>query len=285
MSAGESSSKSKSKAGMSQGVFDPEAFDRMYQQASDLWNKSQGNINGINNTANTATANSQGIFDSSNPYWQNQMRGGATAGASAAIDPSLRASLESSLNGPSATGQMYQDIVGGPGNTYIDPMVKAMKTGVMDNLNRFGLTSASDNATAAGQNGSSRQGVEDAILKSDANKQMMQQEADMRGQNYGQDMTWKMGIANMADANKGAAQDRAIGLLNSTNANQQEGLNFGSNMNNLNMATMAPGTQAAMMPWQMMRQYSSAMGGPQVLSNGSSRGSSKGQGSSASMGK
>lgn len=289
-SAGGSKSDSKSSASTGQTIFNAKAYKRLSNQASRLWEgASQQDLDFLRGQIPGLTQQSAGIFDTSNPFWQKQMQGGVYSGINDDMKGDLVNSLRQSMSGPSETGKMYNSIVGGEGNSYIDPMVGAMKRGAIDNMNRFGMTGISDDATAAGQNGSSRQGIAEGLLKSDVNKQMMDKEAMMRGEAYDKDLQMKLGIASLADSNRGASQDRAIGLLNAANANTNDAINYGQGMQQLSQGAMNPGITMAQMPWQLMRQYSSTLGGPQTLTSGNmsskSHGAGMGGGSSASMGK
>ena len=185
------------------------------------------------------------------------------------------ASLTSSLSGPSSTGQMYEDIVGGSGNTYIDPMIDRMRSDVAE---RQGLDDMQGKslASGAGQQGSSRQGVADYLRSKDMNKNLGDREAAARAGAYDTDLDWKMKIAEQADLGRGQAQDRAIGLLSGGDANVLAGTGAGESMQNLGMGQMAPWMQAAMMPFQMGGMYGNMLGGPTVIGGGSQYGTGGG---------
>lgn len=222
-----------------------------------------------------------GLSEAAMPAWQNQLAGGYNSGAAAAAEPALMKSLQNSLSGPSNTGKMYEGIVGGAGNTYIDPMVDAMKRGTVDSLNRQ-LPGISENAIAAGQMGSSRHGIAEGLARSDANKYMGDQESMMRGQAYDKDLNWKMDIAKMADSNIGAAQDRSIGLLNSRDQAAQGALQQGQQMSDYGQGQMNAQVQQQQLPWEMLSNYSNIIGAPTVLTQAS--GSSKNSGSASAKG-
>jgi hypothetical protein len=96
----------------------------------------------------------------------------------------------------------------------------------------------------------------------------------MRERKYDRDMDWKMGIAQQADQQLGASQDRALGLIDSMNQSQQGSVNSAGSVQNLGFNALAPMAQAMNMPFD---QYSSLMqsiglNNPAVLSSGSSSG-------------
>lgn len=255
-------------------------LQNMYGNAQNLWGDQQQNFGQMQNQANWASPYMQNIAQGAMPAWYQQLGGGATAATSAAVNPALQQSLQESMTGPSNMGQMYQSIVGGEGNTYIDPMVDAMRSGVQQGMERNVLPGIDAGAVGAGQSGSSRHGIAQGLAMSDANQQMMDQETQMRGGAYDKDLEWKMKIAGLADTNVGAAQDRAIDMMNQQNLSQQYGMKQGAGMQNLGMGGMAPQMQAGMYPWQMMGQYANTIGAPTILGKGSSKGKSASLGGS-----
>jgi hypothetical protein len=180
---------------------------------------------------------------------------------------------------------MYQDIVGGEGNTYIDPMVDAMKQGGMENLNQMQAGTGLD-AAAMGQGGSSRHAMQNAMLGKSANQDMMNKEAMMRGGAYDKDLNWKMEIAKQADQGIQNTQNNLMDMMSGADRSQQAGMQFGQGMQNLGMGSFAPWQQAQMAPWDPMNSYANIVGRPTVLSSsqGQQSGSSKGGGISGSAG-
>ena len=250
----------------------------LWRSAGNLWGQSGGPIGGVQDLARWATPYQQGIATGAMPAWQQQLRGGATAPTAAAVNPALQRSLEESMAGPSSMGQMYESIVGGPGNTYIDPMVEAMRGDVTRNLERGTIPRITQGAVAAGQSGSSRQGIAEGLARSEAQRDMMDQATRMRGDAYDKDLQMKMAIARQADLGRGQAQQRAIDLMQSQNQAQSDAIGAGAGLQNLGMGTMGPGIQAGMFPWQMMGEYVNAIGRPTVVGGGSQSGSSNAKG-------
>lgn len=275
------SSKNSSKSSFSQNVWSGQEapLKQLYSDAASLYG--QFDPSQYSNNADYNTQFNLGLSDAAMPAWQNQLAGGYNSGAAAAAEPALMKSLQNSLSGPSNTGRMYESIVGGSGNTYIDPMVDAMKRGTVDSLNRQ-LPGIDSNAIAAGQMGSSRHGIAEGLARSDANKYMTDTESTMRGQAYDADLNWKMDIAKMADSNIGAAQDRSIGLLNSRDQAAQGALKQGQEMSRYGSGALDAQMQQAQLPWDIMANYANTIGDPTVLSSGQSM--SKGSGSGDSKG-
>jgi hypothetical protein len=277
--ANKSKMTSSSNSSMDQNVWGPQgnALGNMYGQAGNLY----GNMMPYSNLGFNMM-----------PQMQNQMthayqmgdRGaegllsGGSYGDTSGIRNNLYSSLQNSMANPSSTGRMYSDIVGGPGNTYIDPMVADMRASGNQNLqtqqNMTGLDAAN-----LGQGGSSRHAMQNAMLGAATNRDMASLENTMRGGAYDTDLNWKMAIANQADTNRGAAQDRAMSALAGSDANTAAGMNYAPQMQNLSMGYMAPWSQAMQMPWMNMQNYQGIMGDPTVLSNATSSGSSQGKSS------
>ena len=285
MSASAGGSKSKNKASSEssfsaiQNVWDGQggALKDLYNQASQLYQNFDPSQ--FNNAIDYSTKYSQGLSDAAKPAWMDQLKGGYNSVVASAAEQPLIKSLTNSLSGPSNTGRMYESIVGGAGNTYIDPMVASMKRGVVDSLNRQ-LPGIDSNAIAAGQMGSSRHGIAEGLARSDANKYMTDAENTMRGEAYDKDLNWKMDIARMADSNIGAAQDRSINLLNSRDAASQGALAQGQEMTRYGNNTYDTEMMKAQLPWDILSNYANIVGDPTVLSSASGKSKSKGSGSS-----
>ncbi|RLD70922.1 MAG: hypothetical protein DRI98_06685 [Bacteroidetes bacterium] len=126
-----------------------------------------------------------------------------------------------------------------------------------------------------GQGGSSRHAMQNAMQGAQVNKDMMTQEANMRGGAYDKDLAMKMGIAQQADQSRQSEQDRMMQMMQGSDANRMGGMNYGSSMQNLGMGMMAPWMQAQNQGWGSMGNYANALGGPTVLSQGSQSGDSK----------
>ena len=293
MSSSAGGSKSNSKASSSsrfnaiQSVWAPQgnALQDIYNQAAQLYKSFDPSQ--FNNALDYTQKYNQGLSEAAMPAWKNQLGGGYNSGVAGASEAPLIDSLRQSLTAPSNTGRMYESIVGGQGNTYIDPMVSAMKNGTIDSLNRQ-LPGIDSNAISAGQMGSSRHGIAEGLARSDANKYMADKEAMMRGEAYDKDLNWKMDIARLADSNIGAAQDRTIGLLNSRDQAAQGALNQGQQMAMYGNGNYDAQMLKAQLPWDIMANYAGIVGDPTVLSSASgqskSKGNSSAKGISSSLG-
>jgi hypothetical protein len=275
-------SKSESKNKTQDSVWGPqgEALTGMYDQANNLFGNdfSSGMLQGM---APQLQQYMQSIMSGAQGGMNNMLGGGAY-GDTSGIRNSLEESLNKSAQGGSQMGKMYESIVGGPGNTYIDPMVDSMKTGMMDNLDRMQSGVGAD-ASVMGQGGSSRHAMQNAMLGSQANKDMTNVENQMRGNAYDTDLNMKMDIARMADTNMGGTQDRMMQMLGGADQNVGAGMGFGGQAQNLGMGSMAPWMQAGQSPWNFMNQYAGVLGNPTVLGSGSGSGSSKGMSGGGSM--
>jgi hypothetical protein len=269
--------KSKSKGDMSQDVWGGQtgALQDLYRQAGNLFGTQQGGE--LGDMADSLGGYNQDIMSGAMGGYQNQMGGGSFGDTS-----DIRSNLMESMGQPSQMGQMYNSIVGGEGNDYIDPMVDAMKSGAMENNAMMQSGTAMD-AAAMGQGGSSRHAMQNAMTNRATNQDMMDQEANMRGGAYDTDLNMKMGIAGMADNNRQKEQDRMMSMMSGSDRNQQGGMQFGQLLQQLGLGSMAPEMQAQNQGWNNMGNYADAIGGPTVLSSGGNSGSSKGAGTSGSI--
>lgn len=278
MGASAGKNKSNQSSEMSQDVWggQSDALQGLYGNAENLFGQNSQYGGQLNDIAQNLMPMFQQINQGAMGGMQGQLGGGAYGDAG-----QIRDKLFSSMGQPSATGQMYQDIVGGPGNTYIDPMVDAMRQSGNQQLDRMQSGTGLD-AAAMGQGGSNRHAMQNAMQGAQVAQDMSQQEANMRGTNYATDMDWKMKIANQADQSGQMEQDRLMNMLGGANQSQQMGMGFGGQMQNLGMGMQNPWMNAQNQGWNAMNQYANTIGAPTVLSQGGSRGSSKGGGASVS---
>ena len=253
---------------MNQDVWNKDAMNQLYGDARNFFN-SQGNL--------------YGQAQQADPYMHQAAQGGMSGyndqlgGGAFGNTDDVRSKLLSSMGQPSQTGQMYNSIVGGAGNTYIDPMVDAMKQGAMEN-NAMMQSGNGQSAASMGQGGSSRHAMQNAMTNRSTNQDMMNQETAMRGGAYDKDLGMKMGIANMADSNRQQEQDRMMGMLQGANQSQQFGMGQGQNTQNMGMGTMAPWMQAQGNQQNAFNNYANTIGGPAVLTNGTMSGGSESKG-------
>ncbi len=253
------------------------------QALQDLYSNASNLFGGMNNAGmDRATQNlsgyNQGLMDRGMAGQDYQMGGGSFGDTT-----DVRNKLMDSMGQPSQMGQMYNSIVGGEGNTYIDPMVDAMKQGAMENNAMMQSGTAMD-AAAMGQGGSSRHAMQNAMTNKATNQQMLDAETMMRGGAYDKDLAMKMDIAGMADQNRQLEQDRMMGMMSGSDANRRYGMDAGAMNQNLGMGSMAPWMQNQNQQWNNMDRYAGVIGGPTVIGGGSqfgnSTGTSSGSGSS-----
>ena len=272
-----SKNKSDSNANSSQDVWGPQggALENLYSQANNLWGSQQGGQ--LDRIAESLGGYNKDVMNNASGGFSNQMSGGSFGDTS-----DIRNKLMESMGKESQTGKMYNSIVGGEGNSYIDPMVSAMKEGAMENNAMMQSGTAMD-AAAMGQGGSSRHAMQNAMTNRMTNQDMMNQETNMRGNAYDTDLNMKLGIANMADSNRQQEQDRMFNMMQGSDHNKQFGIGAGNSMQNLGMGSMAPWMQVQNQGWNNMGNYANTIGGPTVLSQGNQSGSSKGAGTSGSI--
>ena len=246
----------------------------MYQGARDTFNKNRGPDKAGRGYGMMPGMESdmRNVRDSGYMGMLDQQQGGAYGDTSG-----IRDMLSSSFadTGPSNSGRMYQDIVGGEGNTYIDPMVDAMRTGSFENMDRT-MGNNSLEAQSMGQGGSSRHAMQNSMTERRGLQDMNMNEMSMRAGAYDKDLDWKMKIAGQADANKLTNQGQMMDYLGGANQAKQFGMNQGGNIQNLGMGEMAPWMQASQGPWNNMNNYANIMGDPTVLSRGTQTGKSSG---------
>jgi hypothetical protein len=203
--------------------------------------------------------------------------------------------LMANQGGPTNVGRMYENIVGGAGNTYIDPMVDAMRGDYSDILQRDILPSLDVNAVNAGQLGGSRDALAKATATAEIGQDFARDAVNLRGGAYDTDLNWKMDIARMADQNQQLNQDRLYNMWDQSGVNQAGALDrqggFGNNadlstqwgvgntgaMQDSAQAKMNMYQNAGMFPWlpmqymsQMQNQYS-----PNITESGSGYGTAE----------
>lgn len=253
---GGSVGKSKNKGGntWSNNVWGPqgEALGQLYDKSFEYFDK-----------APEATQQTDKIFNTATGAWEDQASGGSY-GDSAEI----RDKLLGMMGGRTNVGSMYESIVGGPGNTYIDPMVDAMRSDASRNLDALQSSNALD-AAALGQSGSSRQAMENAMLGKEVNQDLSRQIADARAGAYDRDLSMKMGIAQQADTSRQAEQDRLFDMLTGANQSQQGAIG--------SMGNMMQGALGSQNAWfNPLNNLANLIGGPIMTGSGNS--SSKGKG-------
>lgn len=271
---GGSKNKSSSSSNYSQDVWGPQgnAMQDMYGQFGNMWDNTYGQMN---NMMPSASQGMQDVSSQTNPYWQNQMQGGAYKDMG--LQDQLMGSLNQSMQQPSAKSEINAMIMGGEGNNYAD----AMRDQYVKDANRTTdnmMSNLDARAAASGMSGGSRHGIAQAKGMENINDQLQGMMANTGYQTFDKDLDRKLEIAGQADAGNLARQQMMSGMIDKQNTTMGSGLNFGSNMQNMNMGQFAP----YMMPWQMGGQYANMMGDPTILGSGSSSGKSSGFGLSGS---
>ena len=267
-------SKGSSNNSFSTNVWGPQgdALQNLYQLAFDQYGKGNDYMSQITGQADNISNAANGILDAN-----KVLQSGGAYGDTAEI----RQMLLDSMGGRSNTGIMYESIVGGPGNTYVDPLIESMRVDSAQNVATLQGGNAMD-AAAMGQSGSSRQAMQDAMFASQANQDLLNKEAELRYETYDKDLAMKMGIAQQADYNHQAEQDRLLAMLQGGQGSMEKGtspvllttlLNYGMN----------PWLQAQQAVWNPMNNLSNIIGNAIMTSSGSGSSKSKGGGISGGL--
>tara|TARA_B110000503_G_scaffold53746_1_gene86279 strand:+ start:13485 stop:14324 length:840 start_codon:yes stop_codon:yes gene_type:complete len=252
-----------------------DALTKMYGAAANTFGST-------GNAINAQTPGVQSYINQTNaaamPEWKNQLAGGVYQGMDNAN--ALSNSLQQSLSNPTATSQIYGQMMGGQGNNYAD----AMKASYLGDANRATdnmLANLDSRAAASGMSGGSRHGVATSQGMYDINSNLQKNLAQTGYDTFDKDLANKLNIAQQADQGTLARQQMMSGMLGQQQGVQTGALNAGGQMQNLGMGSMAP----TMMPWQNMSNYANSIGSPTVLSSGGSSGNSSAMGVSAGGGK
>lgn len=277
---GGSLGKSKSSSGnqFSNGVWGTQgnALGSLYQSVlkqlggNNLTDKITGAAGDLGNKIN-------GIIDSSAGANKDLAAGGVYGDTA-----DIRQKLLDSMGGRSNMGSMYESIVGGKGNTYVDPLIDQMRKSSAQNVQTLQGGNAVD-AAAMGQSGSSRQAMQDAMFANQANKDLLGTEAQLRSDSYDKDLSMKMGIAGMADSNKQSEQDRLLQMMQGAQGSK-EGASTNTNLlSTLLQGGLSPWLQAQQAMWNPINNAANAIGAPTITGSGSGSSKSKGFGTSGSL--
>ena len=194
----------------------------------------------------------------------------------------VRQKLLDSMGGRSNMGSMYESIVGGSGNTYVDPLIDQMRKSSAQNVQTLQGGNALD-AAAMGQSGSSRQAMQDAMFANQAYKDLLSQEALMRTDAYDKDLAMKMSIAQQADTNRGAEQDRLLSMLQGAQSSKENVSNNTNLLQTLLSSGLSPWLQAQQGQWNPINNAANAIGAPTIIGSGSGNSKSKGFGTSGGL--
>lgn len=273
-----SQSKSNSNSNFNQTIpqWQANALKKMYGAAASTFGNTKGAIA-------SQTPGVQSYINQTNsaamPEWQNQLSGGVYQGMDNAN--ALSSSLQQSLSNPTATSQIYGQMMGGQGNNYAD----AMKASYLGDANRATdnmLANLDSRAAASGMSGGSRHGVATSQGMYDINSNLQKNLADTGYNTFDKDLNNKLNIAQQADSGTLARQQMMSDMLGAQQGVQTGALNSGGQMQNLGMGSFAP----TMMPWQNMSNYANSIRDPNILGSGNSSSSSnaKSGGGGASVG-
>jgi len=263
MSGGHSKSESENETGFKQDVWGPQstALTQMYGQMPGVFNQTN---TGIQSLTPGATDWMQGVQNQSQPFWQQQMGGGAFEGMDLQKDYS-----NALASGGGNEQWLDQSIMGGEGNDYADAMKAKMTADATRNLGgNIGMNDL--RASNLGQPGSSRHGMVESNLYKDSNDRLMDNINTIGYDTFKDDQDRKMGIARRADTYDMNRLNNISGMMGQQQNAMQGGLGYGGQMQNLGMGQFAP----QMMPWQAANQYAGTLGSPTILGSGSMTGSS-----------
>lgn len=276
-SVGGSKAKSNNAFNFNQSIpaFQQRALSGLYSDARKLFESTNSKMQPL---MGELSDQNRSIFDNTIPALNAALQGGQFADP--AFKNSLVTSLNDSLKNPSATQQVYGNVMGGNGNNYAD----AMKASFLGDANRATdnmLSNLDTRAAAAGMSGGSRHGIAQSQGMYDINSNLQKNLADVGYNTFDKDLSNKLNIAQQADSNTLSRQQLLSGMLGSAQDTTNNAIgSLGSATQNLGMGTFAP----FMAPWDSLNNYAAAIGSPTVLSNGSGSGSSKAMGQSTSGG-
>lgn len=216
----------------------------------------------------------QSQLSSSNAKVQDLINQNSVGGAFSDVNPTeLLGKIESFRNTPSQSSGLYEQIMGGKGNSYLDAMKDSL---LKDAQRRRDLSTASLDARLAGggMSGGARHGVAQALIDRDINDSLANQMTQVGYNTFENDLQNKLNIARQADSNS-LARDQmftntANQLISGKDANMDAALE-GQYRNIGNIFGLASLNN---MPWTNLQNYSAAIGNPTVLTNSTSNGSS-----------
>jgi len=212
-----------------------------------------------------------GVLGKQGQAFDNLNAGGAYSSADL---NSILSKVEGFQNTPSQSTGLYESIMGGQGNNYVD----AMKNMFYKDAQRTrDLSEASLDARMAGTGmaGGSRHGVAEALISRDIDKNLQDQMTKVGYDSFDKDLQNKMNIAKLADEQTTARQGMFANLgsmaLQGKNANMNTAASMIPSMGQTAMSQFAP----TMLPWTNLQNYSAAIGNPTVLTNTRQSGSSE----------
>lgn len=250
------------------------AFKNLFKEAKNLYG---GQIGDILAAVPGAIQQQKDIYGQAQGGWQDQLQGGAYKDMG--LQKQLTNSLDRSLNSPTNMQEINNMIMGGKGNNYADAMKQSYMRDANDAQANM-LSNLDARVSGGGLPGSSRHGVATALGMRDINRNLQGNMARTGFETFDKDLERKLNIAQQADQGTLARQQMLSGMIGNQNQAMQGGLQFGQNMQGLNMGQFQP--YAA--PWQAAGSYANILGNPVVLNSGASSSDSKGGGTSGSFG-
>jgi hypothetical protein len=196
--------------------------------------------------------------------------GGAYSGADL---NSIMNKVEAFQNTPSQSTGLYENIMGGKGNNYVDAMKNMF---VKDAQRTRDLSEASLDSRLAGtgMSGGSRHGVAQALVSRDIDKNLQDQMTKVGYDSFDKDLQNKLGIARLADeqmtARQGMYANLAGGALQGKDANMNQAASMIPGLQKSIMSQLAP----SQVPWKNLQNYNAAIGNPTILTDAVQSGSS-----------
>lgn len=245
-----------------------EAFKQMVSNLPSAYKRSMGLQDRVEQGSQFTDEYNRDLATQAKNAASNLSQGGAF-NESNPLYNSLVNSMNQSSSNPSNMGQMYESIVGGQGNTYIDPLVDSMRQGGMERLNMM-RGGNEQNAASMGQSGSSRHAMADAMAMRGINQDMNLAENQLRAGAYDKDLAMKMGIAKQADTNILSSQQNMLDTLLGQNNSMSQGVADLNSSQNLGFGSMTDDVFAQRALWDNMLNYANTIGDPTVIGQSSS---------------
>jgi hypothetical protein len=277
-SAGGSKSKSNNQSSFGQNIpqFQQNALSQLYSAAQNLFS---GTNDATSSAVPGASSIVSGSASSALPALQSNLQGGAYGNLNAGS--TLMDSLAKSLSSPTATQQIYGDIMGGNGNNFADAM-KASYEADAGNARNAMLKTLDARAAGAGMSGSDQHGIAEGLGLQGINQNLQSNLAKTGYDTFNNDLQNKLSIAGQADSQTLQRQQLLQQLLGSQQGTVDNAITTQAPaVQNLGMGTLAPSSAQ----WTNIGNWANTIGSPTVLSSGTSNGSGSGKGMSAGVGK
>ena len=268
---GGGSQKSSNSSSFNQNVMPQQipALTGLWGSAADLYGHQAGNFGNYQQMSSYLTPWMFQQAQAAQPAYGQQLGGGIQ-------DPNLTRQFNQFMDNPSATQSIYADVLGGASQSYADPLVNQLRQDMQINMNRGPMRDMNTGFNKLGRAGSDRNVLQRALTDAENNRNFGVLSAGIRNDSQAKDMAMRMKIAEQADANKLGGLQLGFDSLNQRNANQQGAFGLGSAVQNMGMGMFAPMMQGQGAMWNPMMNYGNIIGGPQVLSSGTSSGKSSG---------